>query len=117
MTEPAATTRRGVLVFDDSATTDVDAVLDALEAVIDPELGLDVIHLGLVYEVHLASTSVTVTMTLTTPGCPLHGVIRQDVERRMEAVSGVRGVDVRLTWDPPWTPGRILPAGRERLGW
>lgn len=117
MTDPAATTCRGVLVLGKAATTDAEAVLDGLQAVIDPELGLDVISLGLVYEVHLVSETVTVMMTLTTPGCPLHGVIRQDVVRRLAAIPGVGSVDVQLIWDPPWTPDRILPAGREQLGW
>jgi len=117
MTDAGATTRRGVLVSNDTATVDSEAVLDGLQAVIDPELGLDVISLGLVYEVHLAGETVAVTMTLTTPGCPLHGVIRHDVEQRLGAIPGVGGVDVQLVWDPPWTPDRILPAGRERLGW
>lgn len=117
MTDPVATTRRGVLVSNDTATVDSEAVLDGLQAVIDPELGLDVISLGLVYEVHLAGETVAVMMTLTTPGCPLHGVIRHDVEQRLGAIPGVGGVDVQLVWDPPWTPDRILPAGRKRLGW
>lgn len=117
MTDPAATTRRGVLVLDDAAAADAEAVLDGLQAVIDPELGLDVISLGLVYEVHLVGDTATVMMTLTTPGCPLHGVIRHDVEQRLGAIPGVGIVDVQLVWDPQWTPDRILPAGRAQLGW
>ncbi len=117
MTDATATTRRGVLVLDDAAAPDVEAVLDGLQAVIDPELGLDVISLGLVYEVHLMGETVTVMMTLTTPGCPLHGVIRQDVEQRLGAIPGVGIIDVQLVWDPQWTPDRILPSGRVQLGW
>lgn len=117
MTDPAATTRRGVLVVDKAGTADAEALLDGLQAVIDPELGLDVISLGLVYEVHLVGETATVLMTLTTPGCPLHGVIRHDVEQRLGAIPGVGSIDVQLVWEPPWTPDRILPAGRSQLGW
>ncbi len=116
MTDPTVTSR-GVVVLDLAGAADAEAVLDVLETVIDPELGLDVIRLGLVYEVRLVGAAVTVMMTLTTPGCPLHGVIREDVTTRLEALPGVADVDVQLVWDPPWTPDRILPAGREQLGW
>lgn len=109
--------RRGVKILDLGGSADVDAVLDALGEVIDPELGLDLVTLGLVYELHLAEQAVTVAMTLTTPGCPLHGTMRRDALRRVEAVDGAGFVDVQLVWDPPWTPERILPEGREQLGW
>lgn len=109
--------RHGVQVLALSGGADADAVLDALAEVIDPELGLDVVTLGLVYELHLVEGAATVAMTLTTPGCPLHGTLRHAVLQRVGAVEGAGEVDVQLVWDPPWTPDRILPEGRERLGW
>lgn len=108
---------RGVQVVDLGGAAQQEQVLNALGNVIDPELGLDVVSLGLIYELHLADSSVTVIMTLTTPGCPLHGTISRDVESRLGKVKGVDVVDVQLVWDPAWTPARITPEGRERLGW
>lgn len=108
---------RGVLVTDLGGAGDADAALDALGRVLDPELGLDVVSLGLVYELHLAGRVATVAMTLTTPGCPLHGAISRDVEAALAGVDGVEVVDVQLVWDPPWSPSRITPEGRARLGW
>ena len=83
---------------------DVDA---ALETVLDPELGMSVVALGLVYGVTIADDAVRVTMTLTAPGCPLHEVMTDWVRAALARVPGVREVDVALTFDPPWTPDRI----------
>ena len=94
-----------------------EAVVAALSEVIDPELGLDIVSLGLVYELHLVGEDVTVLMTLTTPGCPMHGSIRQDVLRTVERLPGVGYVDVQLVWDPPWSIERISAKGREQLSW
>ena len=80
---------------------------DALRAVVDPELGLSVVDLGLIYGVVVEGGTVRVTMTLTAPGCPLHGVMADWVRRAVFGMAGVEEVDVRLTFDPPWTPARI----------
>lgn len=88
---------------------------DALAGVIDPELGIDIVELGLVYAVELDERVVSVTMTLTTPGCPLHDVIVQGVERALARPDGPR-VDVEVVWDPPWDPGRIGMGGLRELG-
>jgi metal-sulfur cluster biosynthetic enzyme len=92
-----------------------DAVWDALAQVIDPELGLDVVELGLIYDVALRGDAVAVRMTLTTAGCPLHDVIVGGVERAVTA-AGASAVDVEVVFDPPWDPDRIGAAGRDRLG-
>jgi AdoMet-dependent heme synthase len=83
---------------------DIDA---ALETVCDPELGMSVVALGLVYDVTISGGAVRVTMTLTAPGCPLHDVMTGWVRTAVMRVAGVEHVDVVLTFDPPWTPGRI----------
>jgi radical SAM protein len=83
---------------------DIDA---ALETVIDPELGMSVVALGLVYDVTITGGSVRLTMTLTAPGCPLHEVMSEWVRTAVMRVRGVERVDVVLTFDPPWTPDRI----------
>jgi len=84
-----------------------ERVTEALRAVVDPELGLSVVDLGLIYGVAVEGGAVRVTMTLTAPGCPLHGVMADWVRRAVLGMAGVEEVDVRLTFDPPWTPARI----------
>lgn len=101
--------------MDPAATELVRAAWSALEDVIDPELGLDVVALGLVYAVEVDAGCVLIDLTLTTPGCPLHATIREDAVRRLEALEGVRAADVRLVWSPPWTPERMTAAARARL--
>lgn len=86
-------------------------VIAALRSVFDPELGLSVVELGLIYGVTVEEDRVTVRMTLTAPGCPLHAVMPEWVREAVRALPGVREVDVQLTFDPPWTPERILARG------
>ena len=94
-----------------------EAIEAALRQVIDPELGIDVVALGLIMDISIEGRHVIVEMTLTTPGCPMHETITREAEMRVERVAGVRTAEVRLVWDPPWTPERITPAGRRQLGW
>ncbi len=94
-----------------------EKIMEALKAVIDPEIGLDVVSLGLVYEVNISEEGdVKIKMTMTTPGCPLVGMITEDAKNILENVEGVKSVDVELVWDPPWTPDMIEPEVRARLG-
>lgn len=93
------------------------AVLEALRDVVDPELGVNVVDLGLVLDTSIEGRHVHVVMTLTTPGCPLHGVITRDAQIRVERVPGVRTALVELAWDPPWTPDRMTEEGKRQLGW
>ena len=85
-----------------------EQVTDALRSVLDPELSLSVVDLGLIYEVGIEGRTVRITMTLTAPGCPLHAVITEWVQRAVLGIPGVEHVDVSLTFDPPWTPARII---------
>jgi radical SAM protein len=90
------------------AVTPSRAEIDAaLESVCDPELGMSVAALGLVYDVVITPGAVRVTMTLTTPGCPLHEVMTEWVRTALARVAGVEHVQVTLTFDPPWTPDRM----------
>jgi metal-sulfur cluster biosynthetic enzyme len=91
-------------------------VRSALKGVKDPELGLDLVVLGLVYDIEVDGADVTATISLTSPMCP---VADQIVDQAREAVAGVDGVEsatVSLTFDPPWTPERIAPLIRSSLG-
>ena len=84
-----------------------EAVREALRQVIDPEVGKDIVTLGLVYGVDVDDAAVTVTFTLTTPGCPLQSVMLQAVDATVSAMPGVEAVNTNLVWDPPWNPGMI----------
>lgn len=81
----------------------------ALATVLDPELGLDIVTLGLVFGVELDGSTARVTYTLTTPGCPLERVITDGVRRAVLAVEGIDRVDTRIVWEPAWHPGMIAP--------
>lgn len=95
-----------------------DVVWAALHEVYDPELGINVVDLGLVYGVDIQGTQVRVTMTLTTPGCPLHDTLTGAVDEAIRMfVPTVTSVEVDLVWDPPWAPEMITEAGRRELGW
>lgn len=91
----------------------------ALQEVLDPETGLDVVNMGLIYGLELDAPSglARVTMTLTSPACPAGGVIREGIERRLRLVPEVHAVEVKLTFDPRWTPDRISEEGKAALGW
>jgi FeS assembly SUF system protein len=94
-----------------------DQVIEALTTIFDPEIPVNIYELGLVYDVEAgANGDVTVTMTLTTPNCPVAGSMPGEVETRVGSLPGVRHVDVNLVWDPPWTPEKMSEAARLELG-
>ena len=95
---------------------DADAVRKALRQVKDPEIGLNIIDLGLVYDVDVDEGEVNIKMTLTSPGCPVGGEIMSEVDRVSRMLDGITGVDVELVWEPFWTPERIDPKVRSFLG-
>lgn len=94
-----------------------DIVLEALKKVIDPELGLNIVDLGLIYDVQVNEGAIDVTMTLTTPGCPLHAAIARGAETAVRNLPGVERATVNVVWDPPWTPERMSPEARSHLRW
>jgi metal-sulfur cluster biosynthetic enzyme len=105
-----------------SAATDVErarraAAIAALADVVDPELGLGIVELGLVYGVDVDGGAVRVRLTMTSPGCPLGEQIVVDALDRLHDVDGVERADVTLAWEPAWTPARMSAAARALLGW
>lgn len=89
---------------------------ESLRAVIDPELGIDIVSLGMVYAISVNGGDVAVEMTLTTPGCPLHGTLRADVENVLLQVPGVDTVVVDLVWEPPWSIESMSQEAKDSLG-
>jgi metal-sulfur cluster biosynthetic enzyme len=93
-----------------------DQVKLALRKVKDPELNLNIVDLGLVYDIRVEDSIVEVDMTLTSPGCPAGPQITGDVERAIKALPGVTGVNLQIVWQPFWTPDRIEPRVRAYMG-
>lgn len=92
-------------------------LMGALENVIDPELGIDIVNMGLIYDVDLNEEGLcTVTMTLTTMGCPLAGHIEQDVRRAVSDIPEVKDIDVNIVWDPPWGKDKMTRYAKIALG-
>jgi metal-sulfur cluster biosynthetic enzyme len=91
-------------------------VRTALKGVKDPELGLDLVVLGLIYEIKVEGDCVEAVMSLTSPMCPVAGQIVEEAKAAIEGVDGVASAEVELTFDPPWTPDRISPLIRASLG-
>lgn len=93
-----------------------DEVLSVLREVEDPEIGVNVVDLGLVYNVDVNQGDVNVEMTLTAPGCPMHETIARAAEMAIETLSDVNDAHVTMVWNPPWTPERLTDEGRRLLG-
>ena len=99
-----------------AAPPSVDQVRLALRKVKDPELNLNIMDLGLVYDVLVEDATVVVNMTLTSPGCPAGPQIMSDAERVVRAMPGVADVVMNLVWEPYWTPDKIEPRVRAYMG-
>jgi FeS assembly SUF system protein len=95
---------------------EVTQVYEALRECYDPEIPVNIVDLGLVYDLVINGTRVDVTMTLTAIGCPVAGEVMADVESKVSAVAGVEKCNVTLTFDPPWTPEKMTEDARWELG-
>ncbi len=95
----------------------VDDVMDALENVIDPELGLDFVALGLVYDVEVEETDVYITFTLTSPGCPIGPQVSEQIEEFVSELDGVSAVYPKMTFTPAWTPDLMSEEAKFALGY
>jgi len=93
-----------------------DEIVEALRQVEDPELGMDIVDLGLLYDVEVEDSKVKVTHSLTSMGCPVGPMIQEQIHDVTSALPGVEQVEVDLTWDPPWTPERMSDDAKFILG-
>jgi metal-sulfur cluster biosynthetic enzyme len=91
-------------------------VVDALRQVEDPELGMDIVELGLLYDVEVEGPKVKVSYSLTSMGCPAGPMIEEDIQNVASGVEGVQEVETDLVWDPPWTPERMSDDAKFILG-
>lgn len=91
-------------------------VTDALRQVMDPEIGCNLVDLGLIYDIAITGAKVRVTMTLTTPGCPMHESLCGGVQAALLNLEGVDEAEVDLVWEPPWHPAMMTETGRAATG-
>jgi metal-sulfur cluster biosynthetic enzyme len=93
-----------------------DEVMEVLRTVEDPELGMDVVDLGLVYTVEVEASTAKITYSLTSMGCPAGPLIAQDIDNAARQVEGIEEVELELTFDPPWTPDKMSDDAKFILG-
>jgi len=91
-------------------------VVEALKECYDPEIPVNLVDLGLIYDIKIIDDWVGVKMTLTSPGCGMSGMISQNVRNRLLKVAGVKDADVRIVWEPAWTPTRMSAEAKKKLG-
>jgi metal-sulfur cluster biosynthetic enzyme len=99
------------------STVTVDDVMDALSNVIDPELGLDFVELGLIYGVEVSGGEVHVTFTLTTPGCPIGPQVTEQIDEFVGELEGVDSVESEMVFTPPWSPEKMSEDAKFALGY
>ncbi len=101
-----------------STMPDDDAVREALQQVDDPEVGMNIVELGLVYLIEVGEKSIHVEMTMTTAACPMADMITDNARRVIAAIAPPgTSIDVELVWDPPWTPDKMTGIARDHFGW
>jgi metal-sulfur cluster biosynthetic enzyme len=102
----------------DPAGTTEDGIRDALRGVVDPEVGLNVVDLGLVYGIDVSAERIAVRMTMTTPACPVADTLVESARAAVRAAAPeVADVEVELVWDPPWNPDMMSEIARNYFGW
>lgn len=91
-------------------------IMKKLKECYDPEIPVNIVDLGLVYDVKINKDEVYIKMTLTSIGCPLHRVISKDIKNKLIQLKGIKNVEVDMVWDPPWTPDKMSKQARAKLG-
>lgn len=99
-----------------AAVLNSESIRQALRQVKDPELDMNIVDLGLVYDIEVDEGLVRINMTLTSPGCPAGPMITNDIYKVVRAMAGVKDVDIDIVWEPYWTPDRIDPKIRAMMG-
>ncbi len=94
-----------------------DQIMESLHYIIDPEIGINIVDLGLIYNLDISSEKIIVTMTLTTPGCPMHSSMAEGVENAIRHLDDKVRIEVNLVWKPKWTPDMMTDYAKERLGY
>lgn len=98
--------------------TQVEAIRRALAGIADPEIGVNIVDLGLVYDIRLDGDACRIAMTMTSPACPTGSLIADEARAAAQAIlPAATTVRVDLVWDPPWTPGRMSEKAKKHLGW
>ena len=115
-TEPTQQTAPAPMADPANSTADDVKLIDALRDVIDPELMINIVDLGLVYDVDKVDSKVTVQMTLTSPACPAGPQIIQQAKMALEKLADVSEAEIKLVMSPPWTPARMTDEARDQLG-
>lgn len=93
-----------------------ESVLESIKEIIDPEIGINIVDMGLIYEVDIDDTTVDITMTLTSPGCPAGGQIINGTQHVTQQMEGVEEVNVNVVWTPRWTPELMSEEAKDELG-
>lgn len=93
-----------------------EKILEKLKAVIDPEIGINIVDLGLIYNLDFNEKKIVVTMTLTTPGCPMHSSITKWVKEALSQIDNDVEASVNLVWQPPWTPNDMSDDAKRQMG-
>ena len=95
-----------------------ESILESLQEVLDPEVGVNIVDLGLIYEVELRPEEVYIQLTMTSPACPLHGVITRNMDKAIrQKFPDLGEMTIELVWDPPWSPDLMSAAAKQQLGW
>ncbi len=90
-------------------------IIDVLKKIVDPEIGLNIVDLGLIYGINIKENYIDIKITMTSPMCPVTSIILANVEMQLEALPGVDKVNIELVWDPAWTPDMISPEAKASL--
>lgn len=94
-----------------------EEVMAVLKKCYDPEIPINIVDLGLVYDVKIQGEKVQVTMTLTSPGCPMSGTISDDIKRKLMKLEDVNDAEIEVVWEPPWNPEKMTETAKRMLGW
>jgi metal-sulfur cluster biosynthetic enzyme len=99
-----------------SVMLDQEVIYEALKQIYDPEVGINIVDMGLIYSLDIEDGKVGITMTLTSPGCPAGPQILGQVDSALKALEGIEDVDIQVVWSPPWSPDMLSDDARDQLG-